>query len=83
MKNNYVDYKDIQSKIDMNQHPEVLRYEKNKDQVAYEYNSTWDNLKEDNLIPIDNFIEYFEDISCMYDNDKEFKQCLASVGLKL
>ena len=28
----------------MNQHPEVLRYEKNKDQVAYEYNSTWDNL---------------------------------------
>ncbi len=83
MKNNYVSYIDVQSKIDMNQHPEVLRYEKNKDQVAYEYNSTWDNLKEDNLIPVDNFIEYFEDISCMYDNDREFKQCLASLGLKL
>ena len=82
MKNNYVDYKDIQSKIDMNQHPEVLRYEKNKDQVAYEYNSTWDNLKEDDFITVNNFIEYFEDISCMFENDREFKQCLCSVGLR-
>ena len=35
------------------------------------------------IVKFRNFIEYFEDISCMYDNDKEFKQCLASVGLKL
>ena len=82
IKNNCVSYKEIQSKSDMNQHPEVLRYEKNKSQTEHEYNNTWDNLKEDDFITVNNFIEYFEDISCMFENDREFKHCLCSVGLR-
>ena len=79
----YINFKDLIKNVKINIHPEVIKYYKNKDEVYKDYLKSWDDLKEDNRVTEDNFLEYFEDISLMIFDDIDFKQCLISLGLKI
>jgi hypothetical protein len=79
----YINFKDLIKNVKVNIHHEVIKYYKNKDEVYKEYLKSWDDLKEDNRVTVDNFLEYFEDISTMIFDDNDFKQCLISLGLKI
>ena len=75
----YIHFSGICNYMNMNYHPEVLKLEKDKNKAEKEFIQSWGYLKEDDLITLDNFSEYFEDIStCL--NDEDFEQCLYAVS---
>ena len=75
----YIHFSGICNYMNMNYHPEVLKLEKDKNKAEKEFIQSWGYLKEDDLITLDNFYEYFEAIStCL--NDEDFEQCLYAVS---
>lgn len=78
--NKYIYYSDIIKSLDMNMIPEVLRMEKENVKAENEFKYSWDNLKEDNLITPENFIEFFEDVCVCCRDDDEFYNCLKAIN---
>ena len=76
----YIYFSNICKYMNMNYHPEVLRLEKDKNKAEKEFIQSWGYLKEDDLITINNFIEFFEDVSACFENDEDFDQCLYSIS---
>jgi len=79
---NQVSFKSIEKNVNFNFHPEVISFRKTADTVLHEFVTTWDNLKENNLIFIDNFRKYFKDISLSVETDDDFIQILRCCGYK-
>ena len=79
---NYISFSCLISLIDMNDHPEAIRYQKTVPDLEEEYRINWDNLKEDNRITENDFKQFFYDISACVEKDEEFNQILKSVGYK-
>ena len=78
----FISAKTLELMSDMNYHPEVMRYKKDAKEALNDYVTTWDNLKEDDLITEEDFVKYFNDISTCIESDEDFKQCLYALGLK-
>jgi Ca2+-binding EF-hand superfamily protein len=76
----YINFSSINRYMNMNYHPEVIKLEKDKNKAEKEFIQSWGYLKEDDLITIDNFIEFFEDISTCLPNDEDFDQCLYAIS---
>ena len=70
------------SLIDMNFHPEAIRFLKTVPDLENEYKFNWDNLKDDNRISENNFRQFFYDISCCVEKDDDFTQILKALGYK-
>ena len=81
-KEKYISAKQLELLADMNYHPEVKAYKKVASEALNDYVTTWDNLKEDDLITEENFIKYFNDISTCIESDEDFKQCFYALGLR-
>ena len=79
---NYILFSYLVSLIDMNYHPEAIRFLKTVPDLENEYKMNWDNLKEDNRISENNFRQYFYDISACVEKDEEFDQILKALGYK-
>ena len=79
---NYILFSYLVSLIDMNYHPEAIRFLKTVPDMEYEYKINWDNLKEDNRIKENNFRQFFYDISACVDRDDDFNQILKALGYK-
>lgn len=77
----FISAKKLELMADMNYHPEVIRYLKDAKEALNDYVTTWDNLREDDLITHEDFIKYFNDISTCIENDDDFKQCFYALGL--
>ena len=82
LNNKFISAKTLELMSDMNYHPEVMRYKKDAKEALNDYVTTWDNLKEDDLITEEDFVKYFNDISTCIESDEDFKQCLYALGLK-
>ena len=76
----YINFSSINRYMNMNYHPEVIKLEKDKNKAEKEFIQSWGYLKEDDLITIENFIEFFEDISTCLPNDEDFDQCLYAIS---
>ena len=79
---NYILFSYLVSLIDMNYHPEAIRFFKTVPDLEMEYKIYWDNLKEDNRISENNFRQFFYDVSACVENDVEFNQILKALGYK-
>ena len=79
---NYILFSYLVSLIDMNYHPEAIRFLKTVPDLENEYKMNWDNLKEDNRISENNFRQYFYDISACVEKDEDFNKILKAVGYK-
>ena len=67
---------------DMRFHPEVMRYQKNANQIRMEYAKYWDRLRVDDVISEEHFKQFFYDVSSVVENDKDFTQILKALGYK-
>ena len=79
---NYILFSYLVSLIDMNYHPEAIRFFKTVPDLENEYKICWDNLKEDNRITENNFRQFFYDVSACVEKDEEFNQILKALGYK-
>ena len=79
---NYILFSYLISLVDMNYHPEAIRYLKTVPDLEYEYKINWDNLKEDDRISENNFRQFFYDISACVERDEDFTQIMKSLGYK-
>lgn len=78
----FISAKRLELLADMNYHPEVLKYLKDNKQALRDYVTTWDNLREDDLITNLNFFKYFSDISACIETDEDFRQIMFALGVK-
>ena len=78
----YISFSYLISLVDMNYHPEAIRYQKTVPDLENEYRINWDNLKEDNRIKENDFKRFFYDISACVEKDEEFDQILKALGYK-
>ena len=79
---NYILFSYLISLVDMNYHPEAIKYIKTVPDLENEYRINWDNLKEDNRIKENDFKQFFYDVSACVEKDEEFTQILKSLGYK-
>jgi len=79
---NYILFSYLLSLIDMNYHPEAIRFFKTVPDLEMEYKINWDSLKEDNRISENNFRQFFYDVSACVERDEEFSQILKALGYK-
>jgi Ca2+-binding EF-hand superfamily protein len=64
---------------DAKRHPEVLTAKKTEKEAFNEFVWSWDNIKPDYAIELEEFAAYFEDLSCMIPRDDHFEYLLLSV----
>lgn len=63
---------DIAQIYDASQHPEVLEGKKTPDEVYADFMSQWDTQVADGIVTFDEFLEYYEGVSCSIDRDDYF-----------
>lgn len=78
----YVSYKNLISIANMNYHPEVIKFLKTSVDCEHEYQYSWDNLKEEDVITQDGFRQFFCDVSTCVESDDDFRQLLKALGYK-
>ena len=69
---------DIAKLYDASQHPEVISGKKTEQDIFMEYMSLWDTQVKDGIVTLDEFKEYYKDISASVDTDEEFVAILKS-----
>jgi Ca2+-binding EF-hand superfamily protein len=79
---NYILFSNVISLVDMNYHPEAIKYMKTVPDLENEYRINWDNLKEDNRIKENDFKQFFYDVSACVEKDEDFTQILKALGYK-
>lgn len=53
-----------------------MAFKKTYNDVMQDFINCWDNLKEDNIILLENFLRFFRDVSFSVENDNDFIQIL-------
>ena len=76
-------FKTLQNLLKTDFHPEVYKFKiqvvafkKTYIDVMQDFINCWDNLKEDNIILLENFLRFFRDVSFSVENDNDFIQIL-------
>eukprot|EP00941_MAST-03F_sp_MAST-3F-sp1_P004086 g4086.t1 len=69
-----VDLEELAKIYDCSQHPEVVRGEKTEEQVLREFSEMWDDeTAPDGKITLDEFMNYYKDVSASVDSDEYFE----------
>ena len=63
---------DIAQIYDASQHPEVIEGKKTPDEVYPDFMSQWDTQVADGIVTFEEFLEYYEGVSCSIDRDDYF-----------
>lgn len=69
---------DISQIYDASQHPDVLDGKKTPEEVYMEFMAKWDTQEKDGIITLDEFFEYFRDVSASIDSDEYFEAMMKS-----
>lgn len=64
---------EIAAKYDCSQHPQVISGEKSEDEVITEFMEQWDTQEADGVITLQEFEEYYADVSASIDSDDYFE----------
>ena len=62
----------------MSLHPDVVNKKKTPEQAYREFMSLWDTQVADGIVTLDEFNEYFRDVSCSIDTDEYFAAMMKS-----
>jgi Ca2+-binding EF-hand superfamily protein len=83
--NGEISFDEIQTKYNAKNHPEVLSGKKTEEQVLKEFMDTFQDTynylcgtETDNIITLEEFMEYYENVSMTIDNDEYFEIMLAN-----
>lgn len=76
VKDGQVKLNDIAQLYDASQHPDVIDGKKSAEQVFMEFMSIWDTQEADGIITFDEFVDYYEGVSCSIDRDDYFAQVM-------
>jgi Ca2+-binding EF-hand superfamily protein len=68
-----VDLKDIRIAYDTSCHPDVIGGRKTSDEVLLEFMGVWEKHKKDGIVTIEEFEDYYKDISASIDRDDYFE----------
>ena len=78
--NGQISFDEIQAKYDAKNHPEVLSGRKTEDEVLKEFMDTFQDTynylcgtETDNIITLEEFMEYYENVSMTIDDDEYFE----------
>ena len=81
--NGEISFDEIQSKYNARNHPEVLSGKKTEEEVLKEFMNTFQDTynylcgtETDNIITLEEFMEYYENVSMTIDNDEYFELML-------
>ena len=82
-KNGEISFEEIKNKYNANRHPDVLSGKKTEDQILKEFMDTFQETynylcgtESDNVITIEEFLEYYENVSMVIDDDAYFETLL-------
>ena len=82
-KNGQISFDEIKNKYNSSKHPEVLSGKKTEDEVLKEFMDTFQETynylcgtESDNVITIEEFLEYYENVSMIIDDDEYFEVLL-------
>ena len=68
-----VELNDIAAAYDVSQHPKFKTGEMSKNDILSEFMAQWDTDRRDNKVTIDEFIDYYKDVSASVDEDDYFE----------
>merc|ERR1712110_1197647 len=68
-----VDLNDIATAYDVSQHPKFKSGEMSKNDILSEFMAQWDTNIRDNKVTLDEFIDYYKDVSASVDEDDYFE----------
>lgn len=68
-----VTVEDLAGSYDVSQHPDLLSGKKTQGQILVEFMKQWENGQADGKVTKEEFIEYYDDISCEIENDNYFE----------
>lgn len=69
---------DIALLYDVSSHPDVGQGRKQPMEVYKEFMSQWDTQVADGIVTIEEFMDYFRDVSASIDSDEYFAQMMKS-----
>ena len=68
-----VTLKDISEAYDVSSHPDFISGAKTADQILLEFMDMWDTKKKDHIVILDEFKDYYKDLSASIDDDDYFE----------
>ena len=71
--NGIVDIQDLVNTYDVSFHPKYKSGEMSKNDILNEFMSQWDTCVKDNKITLEEFVEYYNDVSASIDEDDYFE----------
>ena len=77
-KDGQVKLDDIEKIYDASQHPDVLDGKKTEQEIIIEFMDKWDTQEKDGIITIEEFYDYFKDVSASIDTDEYFEAMMKS-----
>jgi calcyphosin len=76
--NGTVTIDDLKNLYDVSFHPDFRSGKKNRDQILSDFLSQWDTLKKDGKVTLEEFLEYYKDVSATVDRDDAFEAIMRS-----
>lgn len=67
---------DVKRLYDASSHPDVLDGKKTQDEVLADFMSQWDTQTKDGIVTLQEFMQYYRDVSASIDTDEYFEQML-------
>lgn len=71
--NNIVDIADLVDTYDVSFHPKFKSGEMSKNDILNEFMAQWDTVTKDGKVTLEEFIEYYNDVSASIDEDDYFE----------
>ncbi len=72
-KDGQVTLEDVAKIYDASVHPDVVSGKKTEEEVFVEFMKKWDTQEQDGIVTLEEFIEYFKDVSASIDRDDYFE----------
>ena len=67
-----VNLEDVKQLYDVSFHPDFRSGKKTRDQILLDFMGQWDTIKKDGTVTLDEFIDYYVDVSASVDRDDVF-----------
>lgn len=77
-KDGMVKLDDISKIYDATQHPDVLDGKKTAEEILLEFMDKWDTQEKDGIVTIEEFYDYYRDVSASIDTDEYFEAMMKS-----
>lgn len=77
-KDGQVKLDDIAQIYDASQHPDVQDGKKSEEEILIEFMDKWDTQEKDGIVTIDEFYDYYRDVSASIDTDEYFEAMMKS-----